>query len=152
MTPFLPDTNEEALARWDLGEPIHVIEMGGLGPGYEQCIQIAVIELIRRFMNYKSVVPATRYPVDERAKKRAAVLEDRFRKVLEEIDTAHDLRLTMAQAAAAKSAAWNFLADGYKKAIEKIKVEAPDRLIMVSRHWPNDKPVKGTGGCHATNR
>lgn len=33
-------TNETALAAWDAGEPVWSCDMGGMGPGYEQCIQI----------------------------------------------------------------------------------------------------------------
>ena len=37
----------DILARWDRGDIIHTIEMGGLGPGYEQCIQIVAMEVLR---------------------------------------------------------------------------------------------------------
>ncbi len=37
----------DVLARWDRGDIIHTIEMGGLGPGYEQCIQIVAMEILR---------------------------------------------------------------------------------------------------------
>ena len=35
------------LARWDKGRSVWSIEMGGLGPGYEQCIQITCAEVLR---------------------------------------------------------------------------------------------------------
>ena len=35
------------LARWDEGRSVWSIEMGGLGPGYEQCIQIVAAEVLR---------------------------------------------------------------------------------------------------------
>lgn len=35
------------LARWDAGKGVWSIEMGGLGPGYEQCIQIVAAEVLR---------------------------------------------------------------------------------------------------------
>jgi hypothetical protein len=35
------------LARWDAGKSVWSIEMGGLGPGYEQCIQIVAAEVLR---------------------------------------------------------------------------------------------------------
>lgn len=31
----------DLLKRWDAGDPIWSIEMGGLGPSHEQCIQIS---------------------------------------------------------------------------------------------------------------
>jgi len=35
------------LGRWDAGQSVWSIEMGGLGPGYEQCIQITCAEILR---------------------------------------------------------------------------------------------------------
>ena len=37
----------EQLRRWDAGDTIWTIEMGGLGPGYEQAIQVLAIEIVR---------------------------------------------------------------------------------------------------------
>ena len=41
----------EWLARWDNGDTVYTVEMGGIGPGYEQCIQIAAAEIIRVFIS-----------------------------------------------------------------------------------------------------
>lgn len=41
------ETAAEQLRRWDAGETIWTVEMGGLGPGYEQAIQILAIEIVR---------------------------------------------------------------------------------------------------------
>ena len=38
---------KEQLRRWDAGEIIWSLEMGGLGPGYEQAIQVLAIEIVR---------------------------------------------------------------------------------------------------------
>lgn len=35
------------LAKWDSGQPIWTVELGGLGPGYEQAIQTAAVEMAR---------------------------------------------------------------------------------------------------------
>lgn len=37
----------EQLRRWDSGDAIWSIEMGGIGPGYEQAIQVLAIEIVR---------------------------------------------------------------------------------------------------------
>ena len=37
----------EWLSRWDKNETVWTVEMGGLGPGYEQAIQIAAAEALR---------------------------------------------------------------------------------------------------------
>lgn len=41
------DTAAEQLADWDAGNIIWSIEMGGLGPGYEQAIQVLAVEILR---------------------------------------------------------------------------------------------------------
>lgn len=43
----------EWLRRWDAGETVWTIEMGGLGPGYEQCIQITAAEVLRHLLDKK---------------------------------------------------------------------------------------------------
>lgn len=40
----------EWLRRWDEGRGVWSIEMGGIGPGYEQCIQITVAEILRHLL------------------------------------------------------------------------------------------------------
>ncbi len=40
-------TAQEWLDRWDAGETVWSIEMGGMGPGYEQAIQVMAAELLR---------------------------------------------------------------------------------------------------------
>lgn len=41
------------LKRWDDGRGVWSIEMGGLGPGYEQCIQITAAEVLRHLLAEK---------------------------------------------------------------------------------------------------
>ena len=41
------------LKRWDEGGSVWSIEMGGLGPGYEQCIQITAAEILRHLLERK---------------------------------------------------------------------------------------------------
>lgn len=41
------------LARWDSGRSVWSVEMGGLGPGYEQVIQIIAAEILRVFLDKK---------------------------------------------------------------------------------------------------
>ena len=45
------ETAAELLAKWDEGETIWSIELGGLGPGYEQAIQVAAIEITREALS-----------------------------------------------------------------------------------------------------
>src|SRR3990167_269657 len=46
-----PATAAEALARWDAGQSVFTVEMGGLGPGYEQVIHIMAFEIIRELLS-----------------------------------------------------------------------------------------------------
>ena len=39
------------LKRWDEGRSVWTIEMGGLGPGYEQCIHITCAEILRHMLD-----------------------------------------------------------------------------------------------------
>lgn len=42
-----PETPQEALVIWDKGWGLWSVEVGGIGPSYEQAIQIAAMEIIR---------------------------------------------------------------------------------------------------------
>lgn len=37
----------DVLAKWDAGEAIWSVQLGGIGPGYEQTIQVLIMELLR---------------------------------------------------------------------------------------------------------
>lgn len=117
---LIPDTAKEALARWDAGESVFTIEMGGLGPGYEQCIHICVFELIRAFQDRP-------LPEDE------DVLTDAMNRVLWDTPVTKALGLSGAQAGVAKSLAWQFITHGYLATLNKVE---KDRHIQVSRTFP----------------
>ncbi len=48
----------EWLRRWDAGETVWTVSLGGLGPEYEQCIQITGAEILRWLL----VVASSRRP------------------------------------------------------------------------------------------
>jgi len=48
----------EWLKRWDSGTSVWSIEMGGLGPSYEQCIQITAAEILRHLLDRQYDVAA----------------------------------------------------------------------------------------------
>lgn len=48
----IPETVDEALAKWDANETVFSVEMGGLGPGYEMAIQGLAFELMREFKDF----------------------------------------------------------------------------------------------------
>lgn len=46
-------TVNELLKAWDQGQSIWSIELGGLGPGYEQAIQVTAVEVARELRKLK---------------------------------------------------------------------------------------------------
>lgn len=44
------ESAQDWLDRWDEGRSVWSIEMGGLGPGYEQCIHVTAAELLRHML------------------------------------------------------------------------------------------------------
>jgi len=118
-------TADEQLRIWDSGESVWSIEMGGLGPGYEQAIQILVIEIIRD--NISNPLP------DENT------WSDWGDSTVSRIDYKKpDGKYSCggfsgAQVGAAKQIAFRFLRDGPEKAL---KSAPDDRRIQVSNFWP----------------
>lgn len=56
ITPISETAAEDAaenLRKWDKGFTVWSVEMGGLGPSYEQCIQILTMEIIRRVLKHR---------------------------------------------------------------------------------------------------
>jgi hypothetical protein len=116
-------TVQDVLAAWDSGDSVWSVEMGGLGPGYEQAIQVGVIELLRD--NVGKPLPKR----DDR---------DEWRKWGDETIKRIDHTVggfSGAQWGAARNVAYRMLRDGPKACIDS--VPDPDRKILVSRTWPH---------------
>lgn len=120
---FDPKDAAEAVKWWDENGTIPTMEMGGLGPGYEQALQIAVVEICRHFIGR---------PIPEDPK----AFDNDSNEVLSRIDK-DVLGLSGTQAGAAKKLAWNFLRHGWDATIKKEN----DRRIMISRAWPKAPPA-----------
>lgn len=114
---MIPETAEEALERWDGGEPVLSVKMGGLGPGYEQAIQTLVFEIIREHRGEALPEPGS----DE--------ARDWAWQTVWRADERLDLGgVTGAMAGHARSLAFRYLLNGYLSTIES----APDdRKIQV---------------------
>lgn len=116
------------LSRWDSGETVHTIEMGGLGPGYEQCIHITAAEILRFMLDNK---------LDADSWSDAEAWEaDR-----EKMDThlfGLDLISSMGLSGAQVGAAYNLAVMLYKRGpIAVMKDDrVKDRHIMVSKSFP----------------
>lgn len=127
----IPETVDEALERWDDGRPVFTVEMGGLGPGYEQVIHIAVFELLRRKKDED-------VPDPEDAEE-----DDWGHDELHEIDREKELGLSGAQAGAARFLAYRYLHEGYGEALEQVP---EDRMIQVSKSTPQGRTGSPSAG------
>lgn len=113
----------EILEKWDNGQTIWSIEMGGLGPGYEQALQVAAVESLRCLNEYAdagNVIPEDR--IDE-------ITEPGLSRVQ---------GLSGAQAGAAKFLAYKWLMLGEQGAKDEARQQGieEDRFIQVSNNWP----------------
>lgn len=119
--------NCETAAEWASaflrGEIVDSIEMGGIGPGYEQAIQCAVVVLCQKCSHVRVTEKDTAYP--------------------QEFDTAlHDADMSLgglsgAQAGAAKWLAFRFMLEGPNRFMDRARVKDRDRCILVSKAWPS---------------
>lgn len=136
--PALPangDACRAILKAWDEGGVVHTIEMGGLGPGYEQALQILAIECMREGID----VPLE----GDTDEKRYAAWDEICSRAVKRADD--DLGgVSGAQFGAAKWLSWKWLHGcGAEELQEQCRKRGEDdRCIMVSRHWP-----KATGAA-----
>lgn len=120
-------TLEDALKAWDAGDIVTSIEMGGLGAGYEQAIQIGTFELAKEI---KDVV------LPEDSDKLNTMLDQFLRVVMDKDDTGFLDGLSGAQAGAIKSLAYHFVVDGYVETLSQVE---DDRRTMTQ----NNMSMKG---------
>jgi len=121
-----PKDIEDAVQRWDHGDQVWTVEMGGIGPGYEQCIQVGMIELLRRLIGIE---------LPKKSEDWNEFLDAHLDDVLKEFD----LGLSGSQAGAIKQLACKFASQGWAST-EKVQ----DRMILISKNWPGvkkDEPV-----------
>lgn len=116
------------LKRWDEGRSVWSIEMGGLGPGYEQCIHIAAAEILR-FLLIKQYDTAT-------WEDHAQLLHDHdeVRAMSYENPTIKALSLSGAQFGAASNLAYMLYRKGPRAVMTDERVK--DRHIQVQRTFP----------------
>lgn len=126
-----PETAREALERWDAGDNLFTVEMGGLGPGYEQVIHIAAFELIRKLL----LIQDNRLPFPDEGSDEWNPL---LNKLMMEVNREQELGMSGAQAGAAQSLAYKYVMYGYAVMLDKAPKE---RLIQVDSKWPRKKEV-----------
>jgi hypothetical protein len=114
---FLYGSLDEAVKAFKEGRSVWTIEMGGLGPGYEQCIQVLAWTIIERF-NGKKIDAKT------------------FNKAADPIVSELDKKLggfSGAQVGVAVNLAYHFLSEGYEGVLTNSQVK--DRHIQFSNDW-----------------
>lgn len=119
----------EWLERWDAGRGVWSIEMGGLGPGYEQAIQITAAEILRHLLEKQ-------YNDSQWGN------EDAWKHDREEIErwsfdkeAIHKLGLSGAQFGAAMQIATRLYMDGPIKVMKNPDIQ--DRKIQVCKNFPS---------------
>lgn len=117
-----PSSVKDAVERWDRDETVWSVEMGGLGPGYEQAIQIAMMEILR------AVSKLPELPAWEEYRKVAD-------KALHEADDALG-GLSGAMAGAATQLAWQFAKRGWLSVHDEIVKDDADRWIQIQKKSP----------------
>lgn len=116
------------LQRWDAGTSVWSIEMGGMGPGYEQCIHITCAEILRELLRRKPDFDAT--------------TDDEWRKLSDEIhktmftdgSVLKQLGLSGTQYGAGLSLAVQLYRQGPRAIMNDEEVK--DRHIRVNRRFP----------------
>lgn len=120
----------EWLRRWDNDEVCWSIEMGGLGPPYEQCIQITAAEVLRHLLEKKYDADAWKegetWEHDRNAIEAAALTNTRI----------NSLGLSGAQFGAALWLACRLYRDGPRAVLTDERMK--DRRIQVMRVFPAD--------------
>lgn len=116
------------LARWDSGRSVWTIEMGGLGPGYEQAIQCTLVTILKHMVAEK--YDHTRWSNTEAWK----ADRERIEKWSFADPTIKELGLSGAMWGAALNLATHFYMHGPRKVLNDARVK--DRHIQVSKDWP----------------
>lgn len=121
----------EWLKRWDKGQTVWSISMGGLGPGYEQCIH-TVAEILRFMLSKK-------YKLSKWENKLSGVNawkhdRDEIEHAVLKVPVIDKLGLSGAQWGAAMNLALQFYQNGPCAVMKDEKVK--DRHIQVSRTFP----------------
>jgi hypothetical protein len=116
------------LDRWDRGDACWTIEMGGLGPGYEQCIHITAAEVLRHLIHGK--YEHVKWSDAEQWKQD----RERIEKWSFEAPIVKQLGLSGAQWGAALQLATQFYSKGPRAILTDPKLK--DRHIQVQKNFP----------------
>jgi hypothetical protein len=116
------------LTRWDEGRIVWTIQMGGLGPSYEQCIHITCAEILRYW--FASDTKVEDFETDEQCK----AISERTREASFKNATIDKLGLSGAQYGAAQNIASFLFRRGPRFVMNDPMVKS--RHIQVQRNFP----------------
>lgn len=116
---------QDVVDKWDAGKTVWSIEMGGFGPGYEQALQIAAIEILRQMI--AETADASGWDEGEGMRAYSDTLHEKIGGKFS------SLGLSGAQFGAAVSIAARIYKYGPREFAKGIP---DDRKIQVSNHWP----------------
>lgn len=110
--------------RWADGEIVWSAEMGGIGPGYEQCIQTLIFEILCAWDPTKAMPEPVK-----------AVYPPEYKQISDKVATELDktFHFSGAQVGQAEAVAYQFIKYGYSEMMNKLP---KDRLIQVSKNFP----------------
>lgn len=129
-------TNEDVLRAWDAGESVWSCSLGGLGPGYEQTIQLMGFEMLRAMVANPPQVGWEKMATDRKANEAYWALIEALPQVQRVMDK---LGPSGAQHGAARNIAGVFARQGYSKGMEMVP---DDRRIQVRKRFPSlDDPA-----------
>ena len=129
------ETVPDLLQAWDNGDTVWTVELGGLGPGYEQALQVAAVEFSRACKDLPNIKHDDKESTERFTKK--------CEEVLHELDK--DLGgLSGAQFGAARWLAFQWCFNGGPgKLMERAKKQKRE-TILISKHWPKAPEPKVT--------
>src|SRR5262249_38611018 len=116
------------LARWDEGRSVFTIEMGGMGPGYEQCIHVTAAEMLRWMLEHKPAI------ADMEDREKWPAIRDAMGKAVFAGPVVQQLGLSGAKFGAAVSISTALYMKGPRPVMNEPAVK--DRHIQVSRCFP----------------
>jgi len=121
----------EILRNWDNDKLVSTIDMGGMGPGYEQAIHICAFEMLRYIID--NPIDFDKSDSDDGEEYWESYKKSRDASLYADGSPCKELGLTGAQAGAAGNVSSMFFRHGPKKAVS---MADNDRHIMVCRTFP----------------
>jgi hypothetical protein len=131
MIDWKAATNTEVLAAWDAGEPVWSCSMGGIGDGYEQCIQNMGFEMLRAMFD-KPPEDWSKFDGED-GRKLWQEYRDEIDKVPSVAAVVDELGPSGAQHGAAMNLASVFSRNGYANGMEMVP---ENRRIKVTKKMP----------------